>query len=149
MKFWRDVMPLDAISPGARLRWVAEDGEEIAFRIALRSFAVLHQLQNLVQAHDGGRLDVAALAETGGKQGVGELLLFGSHVAERKTLARFRDEMPVEPLVILKLESRLRALVGVQRCQESLGRVRHDGGGVDASVGGSEEDDPDPDREQP
>src|SRR5271165_597213 len=62
-----EVVALHAIAPCAGGGRLAEDGEEVAFRIAHRTLAGFENFEHLVQTHDADGLDVALLAEARGK----------------------------------------------------------------------------------
>ena len=142
------MVALDAIAPGTRLRRLAEHAEEISFRIAARPLPVFHHLQDFIQAHDGGGLDVTALAEPGGEQRVRELLLRRSHLAERQTLALLGNVVPIEALVGVHREGGLRALLGRERRQERFGAIGHHRRSLKPRVCGTQQHDSDPDRQQ-
>src|SRR5208337_1109314 len=57
--------------------------------------------------------------------------------------------MPVEALLVLKLEGRLGALLRGQRGEKGFRGIRHHGRGMDAGVGGSEQHHSHTDRENP
>src|SRR6188474_2610301 len=99
------MMPLDPPSPGSPAG-LTEQGDEIEIGVAVRSL-VLKVVKDLFEAHDGRGFDIPALAQAAAEQCLGEQALGGSHFAERKSLARLGNEMPVEPLIVLEFVNRL------------------------------------------
>src|ERR1700682_2659120 len=67
------------------------------------------------------------------------MLLRRRHGAQRESLARLGNEMPVKALLVLELERGESALLGCQRSQERPGRLAHDGRGMGPVIGGGEE----------
>src|SRR5579859_7755709 len=82
-------------------------------------------MEYLVEAHDGDRFEVSALAQPGTEQRVPELLLRGSHRLEREPFPRLGDEVPVNTLVICESEGRLGALFRFQRVKKVRGGGGH------------------------
>src|SRR5262249_48956717 len=120
------MMALDAVAPSASVRGRAEYREIIEFRIADLAAIVLHHLENVFQTHDRHGLDVSRLAQSGCKKSAGEVLLKGSHPAQRHTLAISWDEMPIQALVNIEGEGRFGSLLGIKRRQKSDSTLGHE-----------------------
>ena len=113
-------MAFHPVTPDGGFGGLAEDAEEVAIRISAYSVIFFHDAKDVFQAHDGGGLDEALLAESGAQQARGQTFLRGGHVFQRQTFAGFRNEMPVQTLVIFKLEGGLRFLSGVSEARNRL-----------------------------
>src|SRR5215475_6028961 len=107
------MMAFNAPSPRVFGRRSSEDREEIK-RGVTRETAVraLHLRQNRLEAHDCRSLLIAGRAEAGFQKFHRQLALVFVEVLERKSFAVAGDEMPVEPLRVAELETRLRFLFG-------------------------------------
>ncbi len=90
----------------------------------------LHVLQHLLEAHDGGGLEVAAMAEGRAQEALGEVLLRDGQLAELDALAVHGHELPVQPLVVGPREGGLRTLFVGQGGEEPGGGIGHVGPGV-------------------
>src|SRR6185295_8529418 len=79
----------------------------------------------ILKAHDRRRLGVTALTQPRGEKRVRKALLRRRHFLERKPFAFSRNEMPVEPLVVLELISRLAFLFRRQGGEKIPGSISH------------------------
>ena len=119
----RQVMPLDAPTPGLRVRRLVEDREVIAVGIAnVPAFALI---EDLLEVHDAERLADAVVAQHGAEQAVGEPALGRGEVPVRHALPLPRDEVPVEPFLVIEREGRPGSLTFVERHQEVPRPIDH------------------------
>ena len=117
-------MPLYPPSPGLTGRRRSKDRDKVECRVATGT-VVLQFVQDAFERHDGDRLAEASMAERTLQQGKGQLALIVPHFLERQTLARSGDEVPIDSLLIAKLEGRFLALRLIERGQEMGRRLRH------------------------
>src|SRR5437016_6285681 len=124
-------MTFDAVAPNRLFGRLAEDAEEIPFRVTALAVVLLHNPKDIVETHDRDCLDISTLAQACREQRMRQMFLRGRHVFQRKTLARFWNEVPVQTLVVCKLERGASLFAGSERVQERVCCIRHDGGGMD------------------
>ena len=135
-----DVVPLEAPAPGL-VAGFAEDGGEVELRVAPAVGADvdaepppaprLLRIEDVLQAHDDGGGDVARLAQAGGGEAVGGLLLQGRHGEERQALAGHGRVVPVAALVVIRQRTQdARTLLGLELGKEGARGGGHAGGGL-------------------
>src|SRR4029434_8731154 len=83
----RAMMSFEAPGPWIFCRRRTKDRDVIELGIARRSASLLHLAKDVLERHDGGRLEVTRLAETGVKQFECELPLVGAELLHRQALA--------------------------------------------------------------
>ena len=115
-----EMMALHAPAPGIVPAGFAENGDVIQLGIADRSLALLKIAQDIVEAHDGGGLEVTALAEGAAEQGLSEQPLGGGHFLEREAFADERHEIPILAFRVIQAEGGLGGLFGGQGGEEIL-----------------------------
>ena len=99
------MMPFDAIAPSASERGSPNTVKKYPSGSRMRTFAAFQNLEHFIQAHDADGFDVALLAEAGGQERVRELLLLGSHVAQRNAFSWLGNIVPVEALIVGEIET--------------------------------------------
>src|SRR5439155_15739734 len=119
----RKMMSFHTPAPGSA-PWLPKHGNVIKLGVAMRR-SFFEFVQDFLETHDRCGLHVASLAQPAVEQGMRQQALRGSHLLNRKTLARLGNEMPIVTLVVPELEKGLGFLVGRERCQKILRRVRH------------------------
>src|SRR3954468_13068643 len=115
-------MTFEAPGPNVLAR-VAENANEIIFRIALGSLALLHIEENLLETHDRGHFHKAALAHGGAEEGEGQTLLGGIHIFHGQAFAFAWNEMPVETFLAAQVEFGFFRLFGSERGEQRFGGV--------------------------
>src|SRR5215203_5462713 len=105
-------MPFEAPTPGIFARG-SENRHIVQSGVPVRGF-VFELEQDGFETDDVRCFGNPASAEAAPKQRMGQRTLRLSHIFERKTFARFRDEMPVEALLVLEFEDCLGALFGLK-----------------------------------
>ena len=135
-----DVVALEAPAPGL-VPGFAEDGREVELRVAPAVGADvdaepppaprLPRIEDVLQPHDDGGGDVARLAQAGGGEPVGGLLLQRRHGEEGQALAGHGRVVPVATFgVIRKWAQHTCALLGFQQGEEVACGFRHASSGL-------------------
>jgi len=118
-------MTFEAPGPFAVGFGFSKNTDEIHGGIAVWATALFHFLKNLLEAHDGGGLEITAMAEARTEERVGERLLVRFHFLQRQAFSFPGDEMPVEAFVIAEFEGGFGALIVRERGQESIRGIGH------------------------
>src|SRR5215207_3347909 len=106
------MVSLDAPAPGTFGLRFAENKKVIHLLVARESASgALEFMKHRLEADDVRGLAITVLAQARKHQGVCKLPLLRRHFFNRESFALLGDVMPVQPLVGLKLEARLRLLL--------------------------------------
>ena len=121
-------MTFHSVAPNTGLGGLAENAEEVSFRIPSNTVVFLENAKDILQAHDRGGFDVALLAESGVKQALArcfcalkDMTSAQKHLANALLNAGLSQQGYIKATSIMSLEDILRILEkdnGVRRNPE-------------------------------